>query len=151
MVNRHTPDKQLWAVFTVLFLMFLCPSFKAASSEPLSNVDLEACDPVKLTSTIMEIDPENNMLVVAEKEIMIVDTTIAAERFITDLADIEGKAIPLERFAPGRSVRIDGLILPDGRILASRVQEVTRTRAGTKAGTQKKPILKTMRTIKPVR
>ena len=78
--------------------------------------------PFEITSRIMEIDQGRNMLVVAEKEIFVVDVTVGEEHILTVLADEEGSAIAFESLTRGQTVLVRGIELPDGRVIAELVQ-----------------------------
>ena len=108
-------------VFLALFLLW--PLICAASSQTISEADLDKAEPVEIASHIMSIDYANGILVVAENQVMIVDGLIGGERFITQVIDADGETISFEELGIGQKVVIQGMKLVDGRVVGARVQQ----------------------------
>ena len=72
--------------------------------------------------SLMDIDYGKSVLMVAENEVMIVDSVIGDEQFTTQVTDPEGDVISFESLHAGQKVLVRGLKLADGRVLASMVQ-----------------------------
>ena len=124
MVNPHVSNKGLKTFLIILLVILLWPLICGASSKPISEADLDNADPVELRSPIMAIDYAKGTLVVAEKEVMIIDLMIGNERFTTQVTNAAGDAISFGSLAIGQNVMVQGLKLGDGRVLAALVQQL---------------------------
>jgi len=127
MFKSHFSNKGTGPFFIFFLFILLCPLVSAASPELISDLDLDDSDPVEFSSRIMEIDYGKNVLMVAENEVMIVDSVIGDEQFTTRVTDPEGGVISFESLHTGQKVQVRGLKLADGRVLASMVQLVGDT------------------------
>jgi len=124
MFKSHLSNKGTGPFFLFFLFIFLWPLVSGASSELILDIDLDDSDPVKFSSRIMEIDYWKSVLVVAENEVMIVDSVIGNEQFTTLVTDPEGEVISLDSLHTGQKVLVRGLKLADGRVLASKVQQL---------------------------
>lgn len=112
-----------WArIFFIFLIGFLWPLAGGASSELISESDLDNSDPVKFSSRIMSVDYAKGVLVVAETEVMIVDMLIGGDQFTSQVFNPAGDAISIESLSEGYSVMVQGLKLEDGRVVAAMVQ-----------------------------
>lgn len=122
MFKSFLSNKGTGPFFIFFLFILLCPLVSGASSEFISDLDLDDSDPVEFSSRIMEIDYGNGVLMVAENEVMIVDLVIGDEQFTTLVTDPKGDVISFESLHTGQKVLVRGLKLADGRVLASMVQ-----------------------------
>lgn len=122
MFKSHLSDKGTGPFFIFFLFILLWPLVSGASPEFISDLDLDDSDPVEFSSRIMEIDYGKGVLMVAENEVMIVDSVIGDEQFTTQVTDPEGDVISFESLHEGQKVLVRGLKLVDGRVLASMVQ-----------------------------
>ena len=122
MFKPHSANKGAGPFFLLFLFMLLWPPVGGANPEFLPDLDLDNSDPVEFSSRIMEIDYGKGMLVVAENEVMIVDSVIGDEQFTSLVTDPEGEVISFESLHSGQRVLVRGLKLPDGRVLASMVR-----------------------------
>jgi|GEM_PF-901523 hypothetical protein len=122
MFKPHLTNKGVGPLFLFFLFMLLWPPVSGANPEFLPDLDLDNSDPVEFSSRIMEIDYGKGMLVVAENEVMVVDSVIGDEQFTSLVTDPEGEVISLESLHSGQKVLVRGLKLPDGRVLASMVR-----------------------------
>ena len=127
MNRQHMSGKKIGigsiAIIVILFCSLPLPVF----SQPLSGFDIDDSDPVGLTSRIMEFHPAEGRMVVAEQQVWIVDFMLGnGQPFKTALENSRGRPIPLDAFARRQLVRVQGFKLPDGRIIAARIQQVSR-------------------------
>ena len=133
MFKPHLLNNGRWVFLIFLLLIFVWPLPGGAADELISDLDPDDFDPVEFSSRIMEIRYDKEVLVVAEQEVMIIDLTIRGEQLTTMLTNSEGDAILFESLAPGQNVRVQGVKLADGRVVASMVQllETPRLRRRT--------------------
>ncbi|MEJ2170182.1 MAG: hypothetical protein P8X90_32175 [Desulfobacterales bacterium] len=124
MNNMRLLKRSLLTILTLTLIICWSLNQSGAASEPITPEELEYSGPYEITARIMEIDPPKNMLVVAENKIYVVDVIVGAEHLLTMLADAQGGAITFEAFAPGQTVLVQGLQLPDGRVIAEKIQIV---------------------------
>ncbi|MEA3486044.1 MAG: hypothetical protein U9R20_00075 [Thermodesulfobacteriota bacterium] len=78
----------------------------------------------KLQSTVMEVHPKNNYLIVGEKFIELVDFRNGRKRFRTMLRNSSGGKTSLRSFKRGQKVFIRGFELPDGTIKAREIYQL---------------------------
>ena len=95
MKNVHQLKLILGAILAIPVILLWCPHQSRAASQPITPEALRYSGPFEITSRIMEIDSEKQLLVVAEKEIHVVDLIVGGEHFLTLLSDAEGD--PLRR------------------------------------------------------
>ena len=122
MAKPHLLNRRTGTFFMVFLLALFWPLMCAASSEHLSESDLDNADLVEFSSHIMSIDFVKEQLVVAENVVMIVDQLIGSEQFTTQITDSEGEGIGLDSLHMGQKVLVQGFKLDDGRVVAARVQ-----------------------------
>ena len=122
MVKPHLSNRWTGTFLIFLLIGLLWPLAGRASSEFISETDLDNSDPVEFSSHIMSVDYGKGMLVVAETEVMIVNLFIGGEQFISQVVNPEGDAISIESLYQGQKVMVQGLKLEDGRVVAAMVQ-----------------------------
>jgi hypothetical protein len=128
--------------FGITMTLFLCAPTGFAAEQPavsyaLRELDFDVCDPVRLQAVIMEKDQNKETLIVAEKEIRLMDVSSAGSRHITALLDYEGKVESIAAFHKGDLVLVEGFSHPDGFVAASKIQKihaVTETRKTKRIG-----------------
>jgi hypothetical protein len=122
MVKPHLSDRRTGAFLIFLLLILLWPLMSAASSEHISDADLDDADLVEISSHIMSIDYAKGLLVVAENVVMVVDLLIGDEQFTTRITDSGGNLIALDSLYKGQKVLVQGFKLDDGRVVAAGVK-----------------------------
>lgn len=81
----------------------------------------------KLQSTVMEVHPQNNYLIVGEKFIELVDFRKGKKRFRTMLRNSDGEKTSLRTFKRGQKVFVRGFELPGGTIKAREIYQLAET------------------------
>jgi UDP-2,3-diacylglucosamine pyrophosphatase LpxH len=119
--------RDILKTLSILFLIITgCAFFNVtiapAQSAGKLNIDLNKSDSAKLQATIMEIDAAKGILIVAEKEIYIVDLLIEGHQFKTALRNVEDKSVPFESFHVGQRVYVAGIEFERDRVAASLIQ-----------------------------
>jgi hypothetical protein len=122
MKNVHQFKRFLGTILAIPVILLWCPDPSGAASQPITPEALRYSGPFEITSRIMEIDYEKKLLVVAEKEIHVVDITVGGEHLLTLVSDAEGEPLLLDALTRGQTVRVQGIELPDGRVLAELIQ-----------------------------
>lgn len=124
MNNMRLLKPSLLSILTLTLIIYWSLSLNqsGAASTPITPEELKYSGPFEITARIMEIDLAKNMLVVAENKIYVVDVMVGDEHLLTVLADAQGGTLAFEAFAPGQTVLVQGLQLPDGRVIAELIQ-----------------------------
>ena len=122
MVKSHLLNRRTGTFLIVFSLMLFWPLMGAASSENISDSDLDNAELVEFSSHIMSIDFGKDLLVVAENVVMIVDRLIGSEQFTTQITNSEDEIITFDSLYKGQTVLVQGFKLDDGRVVAARVQ-----------------------------
>ena len=149
-MNKVHPIKRIsWAMLTLTLIVCWCPHQGWAASKPITPEELLYSGPFELTSRIMDIDSGQNMLIVAEKEIYVVDVMVGEEHLLTVLSDAAGGAVSFESFARGQTLLVRGLQLPDGRVIAELIQIAGQQTSGGHTSNQK-PAIRQVHEIKPI-
>jgi len=107
------------------------------------NMDL-----FEIQAKIMEVHPESNYLIVAEKKIELVGLKKGDWRLKTIVQDSKGQAIPLSSFKKGQWVFIRGFELSDGLIAAREIYQLPGMVTGKDLG--KYPFFKDVPVWEPV-
>ena len=149
MRNVHQLKRFLGAILAIPVILLWCPGPSGAASEPITPEALRYSGPFEVTSRIMEIDPAKKLLVVAEKEIHVVDLVVGEEHFLTLLSDAEGGSLSFDELTPGQTVRVQGVELPDGRVLAELIQ-ITTGRSYRGQSQDRGPRIRQVREIKRI-
>ena len=150
MNNVHLLKRFLGAILALPVILLWCPDQSQAASRPITPEAMRYSGPFEVTSRIMVIDPEKRILVVAEKEIHVVDLIVGEDHLITLLADAEGEPLSFEALAPGQTVRVQGVELPDGRVLAEMIQ-ITTEQSHRGPSENRKPAIRQVREIKRIK
>jgi hypothetical protein len=108
-------------VFTVTLAYIWSPGLVRADSNRITPSEIKYSEPFELTASIMEIDHGKNMLIVAENRIYVIDLMIHGENIKTVLSDADGENIFFDSFERGQTVRVSGMRLSDGRVIAEEV------------------------------
>lgn len=125
--------RTLSAVFLIITIGTLIevPS-STAQTESEIRIDLNKGKFIKIQATIMEIDAAGKFIVVAEKEIHIVDTLIDGHQFKTALRNEQGRQVPFESFHIGKRVYVEGIEFERDRVAASVIQDSAPAQAHRK-------------------
>jgi hypothetical protein len=114
----------------MLLLSAYAPVALAGSSElPVSvdNTDHEIGDRVRIRSKIMRVDAGKQTLLVAEKEVRLLEHYPEVRNLKTRLLDEEGKPAEFTSFKEGDTVLVLGYCEPNGHVYAVKVQRVDST------------------------
>ena len=88
MVKPHLLNRRIGAFLIFFSLVLFWPLMGAASSEYISDSDLDNAELVEFSSHIMSIDFGKDILVVAENVVLIVDQLIGSEQFTTQITTL---------------------------------------------------------------
>jgi hypothetical protein len=91
-----------------------------------TEIDLDDCDPFEVRARIMEVDPDAETFVVAEKEIRYIDLNTGERPIKTIHLDMGGKAQPAGRYLEGEYVLVKGWAHPDGFVAAASIQRIAK-------------------------
>jgi hypothetical protein len=149
MNNVHLLKRFLGAILAIPVILFWCPYPSGAASQPITPEALRYSGPFEITSRIMEIDHEKKLLVVAEKEIHVVDITVAGEHLLTLLSDAEGEPLVFDALTRGQTVLVKGIELPDGRVIAELIQ-ITAGRSYRGHSESRRPAIRQVREIRRI-
>jgi hypothetical protein len=149
MNNVHLLKRCFWALLTVTLILYWCPNQSRAASKPITPEELLYSGPFEITSRIMEIDHGKNMLIVAENEIYVVDVMVGEEHLLTVFSDAEGRAVSFESFARGQTVLVQGMQLPDGRVIAELIQLAGDQPSGAQSD-NRRPAIRQVHEIRPL-
>jgi hypothetical protein len=111
----------------VLLFSFYVPIAWAGSPElPVSvgNSDHEIGDRVRIRSKIMRVDAGKQTLLVAEKEVRLLEHYPEVRNLKTRLLDEEGKPAEFASFKEGDTVLVLGYCEPNGPVYATKIQRV---------------------------
>jgi hypothetical protein len=92
----------------------------------VNAIDLADCDPIQLQAQVMEINPQKKTLIVAEREVRMMDVADGGQRIKTAFLNIDGKPEPPGVFRVGQYLRIEGFSHPDGYVAASVIQQMAK-------------------------
>lgn len=112
---------------------------KKIKKSTLTEIDFDDCDPFEVSARIMEVDPDAETFVVAEKEIRYVDLKTGERPIKTVHLDMEGKAQPDGRYREGEYVQVKGWAHPDGFVAAASIQRIAKPREEKSKLTADKP------------
>jgi len=111
----------------ILLFSVYAPVALAGSSElPVSvgNTDHEIGDRVRIRSKIMRVDAGKQTLLVAEKEVRLLEHYPEVRNLKTSLLDEEGKPAEFTSFKEGDTVLVLGYCEPNGHVYAAKIQHV---------------------------
>jgi len=149
MNNLHFLKRFFGVLLAIPVILLWWPSQSAAASQQITPEALRYSGPFEVTSRIMEIDPDKGLLVVAEKEIYVVDLTVGGEHLSTHLSDAEGEPLSFDALSSGQTVRVQGIELPDGRVLAELIQ-ITNGQTNGGQSENQRPAIRQVREIKRI-
>jgi hypothetical protein len=110
----------LWLVIGICGLLY--PATTNASGETI--IFPEGVEPFELYGTIMEANTVEAYLIVGEKRIN-VELKVGEQVYKASLLDTKGKPVKLWSFRKGQRVRVQGVKLPDGALVAGKVQKLS--------------------------
>ncbi len=120
----NTVDRRkclIGVVLTICLIVIGLPQLVLAKSKAITPADIRYSEPFEVTATIMEIDYGKNLLIVAEREIYLVDLLTVKQAIKTKLSAANGQTILFDALERGQKVRVSGLQLPDGRVIAGEL------------------------------
>jgi hypothetical protein len=121
-MNTVHPQKRPFRAVLLLSLAILwLPHPAQAELQAITPADLRFSEPFEITATIMEIDYGKDLLIVAEREIYVVDFLMGKKAIQTKLSDADGEALLFDALKRGQKVRVSGIQLPDGRLIAAEL------------------------------
>ena len=126
--------RDILKALSILFLIttgvvFFNVTLAPAQSEGELNIDLNKSEAATLQATIMQIDAAKGILIVAEKEIHIVDLLIDGHQLKTALLNVEGKSAAFESFQVGQRVHVEGIEFERDRVAATVIQHLPSRQA----------------------
>jgi hypothetical protein len=92
----------------------------------VTAIDFNACEPYQVRAQIVDRDPENGTIVVAEREIRMLDVNGGAGPIKTEFLTPDGKPESPSAFAVGQYVWVKGVLHPDGYVGAFVVQRINK-------------------------
>ena len=110
----------LWLVIGVCGLLY--PTNTGAFSE--KDLLPKGFEPFELYGTIMVVNIQKAYLIVAEKKISVTGAKVGGQLFETSLLDTKGKPVKLTSFRKRQRVRVQGVTLPNGVIVAWEVRQL---------------------------
>ena len=129
MNNSDSLKRGLWTILAVTLVINWFPVQSRAEFSTITPSDLAYSEPFELTGSIMEIDYGKNMLVSDENQIFVINLMIGTELINTVLSDTNGRAILFDSLERGQTIRVSGMKLPDGRVIAEELVRLSdRTR-----------------------
>ncbi len=110
----------------------------AATSEAspavlVEQLDPDECAPFTVVGTIMEVDLERGVIVVAEREIRGLNASIGGRALKTQYLDEAGKPRSRGLFRKGETVSVEGFRHPEGFVAATRLQKLEKRPPQNKA------------------
>ena len=123
-------------LYTILFFTALSAAAYGSELGPeIIDSGMEIGDRLRIKSKIMSVDPSNQTMTIAEKEVRLLDATFSAQHLRTTLLDAEGKPVAFNSFQVGQLVLVIGYIDPEGHVFAKSIQ---KTDANSAAGASAK-------------
>jgi len=110
----------LWLVIGLCGLLY--PANTRAFSG--KNIFPQGVEPFELYGKIMEVNIHKAYLIVAEKKISITGFKVGDQLYKTTFLDAKGSPVELSSFRKGQRVLVQGVTLPDGAMVAGRVQKL---------------------------
>jgi hypothetical protein len=101
-------------------------NYGKALAPRVTAIDFNACVPYQVRAQIMDRDPENGTIVVAEREIRMLDVVGGAEPIKTEYLTLDGKPESPSAFTAGQYVWVKGVLHPDGYVGAFFVQRINK-------------------------
>ena len=118
-MNRVSPKRWLFRAILTISLTIAWGSGSAlAESAAITPADIRFSEPYEITAKIMEIDYGKIRLIVAEREVYVMDFVIGSEAIKTVITNNDGDRVLFGDLERGQKVRISGMKLPDGRVIA---------------------------------
>ena len=93
------------------------------------NVFPQGVEPFELYGNIMEVNTQKAYLIVAEKKISLTGFKVGDQVIETTFLDARGRPAQVTSFREGQRVLVQGVTLPDGTMVAGRVQKLSPGRS----------------------
>lgn len=110
----------VWLVIGICGLLY--PANTGAFSG--RSIFPEGMEQVEIYGLVMEVNAREAYLIVGEKRINVTGFDVGGQHYKTSLLDAKARAVELSSFRKGQRVLVQGLRLPDGVIVAGRVQKL---------------------------
>ena len=111
--------------------MLLICTFAATQASELpakvGDTEVEIGDRLRIRAKVMSVDHIKQTLKVAEKEVRLLDTSIAGRTLKTRLLDEDGKPVEFGSFKEGELVLVLGYSGSEGDVYAMKIQRVDPT------------------------
>jgi hypothetical protein len=101
------------------------PAAKEVPSR-VTRIDFEECEPFQVRARVMEVRPERETFVVAEREICEMDLITGSGRQQTTYYDISGKPEEKHPYRVGQYLFVKGYLLPTGNVAALEVRAIEK-------------------------
>jgi hypothetical protein len=108
------------------------PSVDAAEKESkalsarVTAIDFNECVPFQVRAQIMDLHSANRTIVVAEREIRVLDVDAEGQPIKTEFLTLDGKPESPSAFGVGQYVWVKGVLHPDGFVAAFVVQKIAK-------------------------
>ena len=118
------------AIFRKTLLLCLvigmCAPLYPASAGAFSgkNIFPKGVEPFELYGKIMKVNTREAYFIVAEKRISVTGFEVGDQVIKTTFLDPKGNPIEVTSFRKGQRVLVQGVTLPDGTMVAGRVQKL---------------------------
>jgi hypothetical protein len=111
----------------LLAFLFLA-EYPADATEPpriVHELDLNACEPIRIESAIMSVNAQRKTIMVAEKEIRLMDLGSENRRLKTVLLKLDGDPEQFEALKAGQLVQVEGFAHRDGFVAALKIKRIS--------------------------
>jgi hypothetical protein len=133
--------------------MLLICTFAATQASELpakvGDTEVEIGDRLRIRAKVMSVDHIKQTLKVAEKEVRLLDTSVAGQTLKTRLLDEDGKPVEFGSFKEGEQVLVLGYSGPEGDVYAMKIQRVDPTSAAHEPASKYKSQLKRPKSQNP--
>lgn len=92
----------------------------------VTQIGFEECEPFQVRAKVMEVRPERETFVVAEREICEMDLITGSGRQQTTYYDISGKPEEKHPYRVGQYLFVKGYLLPTGNVAALEVRAIEK-------------------------
>jgi hypothetical protein len=93
---------------------------------PVTAIDFDECEPYQIRDKIMALHPNNGTIVVAEREIRVLDVVAGGQAIKTEFLAMDGKPELPSTFGVGQYVWVKGVLHPAGYVAAFVVQKIVK-------------------------
>jgi hypothetical protein len=111
----------------LMFSLFFAHGSVHAAEPPqvVHELDMNACDPIRIEAAIMSVNVQRKTITVAEKEIRFMDVGTDDRRLKTALLQIDGDPEKFEALKVGQLVQVEGFAHRDGFVAALKIQRIS--------------------------